>query len=52
MGKTVRKDERKKWAWINTARNFKDSHTEGNVFKSKSGTMYVVQANGSWKKVK
>ena len=52
MGKTVRKDQRKKFAWLNTARTFKESHTVGNVFKSKTGTMYVVQENGSWKKVK
>lgn len=52
MSKTTTKVNRKtsKWAKINTARNFKMSHTAGKRFKA-SDREYEVQANGSWKRV-
>lgn len=48
MGKTKQKA---KWSKISTARTFKDSHTEGKVFKA-SDRSYIVTASGAWKRVK
>ena len=51
MGKTTTKAQRKtaKWAKINTARDFKMSHTEGKTFKA-SDREYTVRADGRWKR--
>lgn len=51
MGKTG-KEQKRKWMRINTARDYKTSHTEGMIFKAAGGRQYVVQANGSWKRAK
>ena len=53
MSKTTKDPAKKKaWARINTARTFKESHTEGNVFRATDGTKYIVQNSGNWMKVK
>lgn len=53
MGKTTKDPaKRAKWKFLSTARNFKESHTEGNRFKSRDGTMYTVMRDGSWRKDK
>lgn len=53
MGKTARGAEKSaqkaKWKRINTARDFKESHTVGTVFKA-SDRSYIVTADGSWRR--
>ena len=52
MGKTTKDAKQKsKWAKIATARTFKESHTEGMVFKA-ADRSYIVTASGAWKRVK
>jgi hypothetical protein len=50
MSKTTKdKAKKKNWMRISTSRDFKTSHTEGNVFKA-SDRSYIVTADGSWRR--
>ena len=52
MSKTAKtKGEKAKWKRINTARDFKTSHTAGAEFKA-SDRSYIVTADGSWRRKK
>lgn len=53
MSKTTKDPAKKRqWMFLNTARNFKESHEVGMVFKSKTGTKYIVGEDGAWRKLK
>lgn len=52
MGKTTKDSaQKRKWAKISTARTFKESHTEGMVFKA-CDRSYIVTESGAWKRIK
>jgi hypothetical protein len=52
MGKTTNDPAKKKqWKRINTARDFKESHTVGMEFKA-SDRNYMVTPSGAWKRIK